>query len=116
LPAPDPSSAEGELDPKAVVGALAPLRSAAETCLAHVRGRASAGGRLVLALRIAADGRTQQACLLQDPLGDAMLAGCVIDAALALRFPSPSPAGFVDVHLPLALAPQGPHAQRALCE
>jgi hypothetical protein len=116
LPAPAPGSPEGDLDAKAIVAQLGPLRAAAEACLAHARGPASAGGRLVLALRIAADGRTQQACLMEDAIGDAALAGCVIDAANALRFPAPSPAGFVDVHLPLALAPEGPPMQRALCE
>ncbi len=116
LPPPPEQSSEGTLDPHAIVAALGPLRAQAEACLRNAQGRARAGGRLVLALRIEADGRAGAACLRDDPIGDPALAACVIAAARGLRFPIPNPPGFVDVHLPLALTPEGPPAQHGVCE
>jgi hypothetical protein len=116
LPEPPAGSAEGELDPAAIVQALAPLREGARACLHDATGAARAGGRLVIALRIAADGSVQDACLLADGIGDAAISECVLQSARSARLPQPNPAGFVDVHLPLALAPEAAPAVRPFCE
>jgi hypothetical protein len=116
LPTPGEQSVEGALEPRAIVAALAPLRSDAQACLDRARGQARAGGRLVLALRIGEDGRAQAACLAEDGIGDPALGSCVLSSARALRFPAPEPAGFVDVRLPLALSPAESPPQRALCD
>lgn len=116
LPEPAADSAEGALDPQQIVDSLGPLRAGASACLASATAEARAGGRLVLALRIGADGAVQDACLLQDGIADAALAACVLQSARALRLPPPDPPGFVDVHVPLALTPQSPARPQALCE
>jgi hypothetical protein len=116
LPEPVEGSAEGELEASAIVHALAPLRVQAQACLEQARGAARAGGRLTLALRIAADGRLQESCVEDDATGDAQLELCILASARALQFPLPKPAGFVDVRLPLSLTPGSVAPQRALCE
>jgi hypothetical protein len=116
LPEPAAGSAEGELDPAAIVQALAPLREGARACLHDATGSARAGGRLVLALRIGPDGAVQDACLLEDAIGDAAIGACVLQSARSTRMPQPNPAGFVDVHLPLSLTPQAAPAVRPFCE
>jgi hypothetical protein len=116
LPDLDAHEAAGDLDRNAIVSALPPLQDAARGCMDNASGVARAGGKLVLALRIARDGSVARACLVNDAIGDAALAACVLSGARQLHFPQPSPAGSVDVQLPLALAPLGPERQRALCE
>lgn len=115
LPDPDPGATEGALDHAAIVGALAPLREGALRCLERTLGSARAGGTFTLALRIGPDGRVRHACALDDDLHDPALAACVVGAARDLSFPPPAPAGFVDAHLPLRLAPLVPAAQRSVC-
>jgi hypothetical protein len=116
LPEPEAASREGELDPAAAMQALAPLRDGARACLQDATGAARAGGRVVLALRVGETGAVQHACLLQDGIGDAALAACVLQSARSARLPAPTPAGFVDLHVPLSLTPEPLPALRALCE
>lgn len=115
LPEPPPSATEGDLAESAVIGALTPLREAAARCLTVASGRAASGGRLDVTLRIGADGAVTEACTLRDELLDPALRMCVLEAARALRFPVPSPAGYVDIVLPLRLAADASLAQRPLC-
>jgi len=116
LPEPAAGSNEGELDPAVALEALAPLRDGARACLQDATGAARAGGRIVLALRVGANGAVEHACLLQDGIGDAALGACVLQSARSVRMPAPSPSGFVDLHLPLALTPEALPERRALCE
>jgi hypothetical protein len=116
LPEPQSDEPEGSLDPAALRAELTPLRDAALRCALATGGQALQGGRLELGLRIGADGRPRELCIVRDAIGEAVLRRCVIEAARALKFPLPSPTGFVDVQLPLELALTGPAAQRPLCE
>jgi hypothetical protein len=116
LSEPKDDESEGSLDPAALRSVLAPLRDAALKCALSTGGQALQGGRLELGLRIGADGRARELCMVRDAIGELVLRRCVIEAARALKFPAPSPVGFVDVQLPLELALTGPAAQRALCE
>lgn len=116
LPEPAEASVEGELASQAILPALEPLRKQAQACLEQARGAARAGGRFVLALRIAQEGRVQDSCVQEDATEDALLELCILASARALRFPRPDPAGFVDLRLPLSLAPASAPAQRPLCE
>lgn len=115
LPEPVAGATEGDLAPADIVAALAPLREAATQCLQSARSAAIAGGKLTLALRIAPDGRVRDACAAQDGIGDPALIECVVEFVRGVRFPAPSPAGFVDVQLPLDLTSVGPPPQRAIC-
>lgn len=116
LPEPAASDSEGSIDESSVRAALEPLREAALTCALSTGGRALLGGRLVLALRVGTNGRAREACLVQDSIGEPLLRRCLISAARDLSLPTPSPAGFADLHLPLQIALTGPSAQRASCE
>lgn len=116
LPEAAADAVEGDLAPGDIVGALTPLREAAARCLSVTSGRAASGGRLEVTLRIAANGTVSEACTLRDELLDPALRICVLEAARSLRFPAPSPAGYVDVVLPLRLAADASLAQRPLCE
>ena len=115
LPEIDAAAPQGDLSREAVLAAIAPLRAQAQDCLDAARGAARAGGRVVVALRVAGDGKVARACMLNDAIGDAPLAACVLEGARELRFAAPAPAGVVDVHLPLSLQPAGIAATRALC-
>lgn len=116
LPEPKADEPEGALDPAALRTVLAPLRDAALKCALSTGGQALQGGRLELGIRIAADGRPGELCMVRDEIDELVLRRCVIEAARALRFPAPNPPGFVDLQLPLELALTGPAAQRPLCE
>lgn len=116
LAEPADGSVEGSIDTNVLLAALAPLREQAAQCLDGVRGAARVGGRLALALRIAADGTVQDTCLLTDAIGDAALADCVLDSARSLHVPVPNPPGFVDVHLPFVFGPMSTPTQRTVCD
>ncbi len=116
LPEPPASAVEGDLAQSVVVGALAPLRDAAARCMSTATGRAASGGRLDVTLRIGADGTVTEACAVRDDVLDPALRICVLEAARALRFPLPSPSGYVDLALPLRLAADTTLAQRPLCQ
>jgi hypothetical protein len=102
----------GDLDASALGPSLHDLQADIAPCLAAMQVEAA---RVVLALRIAQDGSVAHACLLDAAGLDAHTAGCLVLAARSLVVPAPSPAGLVDLHLPLALHAEGPAAQRALC-
>lgn len=116
LPEPLADEPEGSLDVAALRSVLAPLRDSALSCAQSSGSVALAGGRLELGLRIGADGRARELCMVRDDIGALTLRRCVIESARALQFPAPQPAGFVDVQLPLEFALEGPAAQRAFCE
>ncbi|HEX4354296.1 MAG TPA: hypothetical protein VHZ95_15310, partial [Polyangiales bacterium] len=116
LPAPGPSEHEGELTASDARDALAPLRQAALSCALASGGRALLGGRLVLSLRIGANGKAEQSCFASDAIGEAQLRRCLISAARDVQLPSPHPAGFVDLNVPLEIALEGPSAQRVSCD
>ena len=116
LPAPPADAPEGELSAAAAQAAFAPLREAALTCALTTGGRALLGGRLVLGVRAGADGRISDACFVQDAIGEPMMRRCLVSAARDLRLPVPSPAGFVDLHIPLELSLSGPARQRPSCD
>ena len=116
LPEPPPSAVEGDLAQSVVVAALSPLRDAVARCMSNATGRAASGGRLDVTLRIGADGTVTEACAVRDDVLDPALRICVLEAARSLRFPLPSPSGYVDLALPLRLAADATLAQRPLCE
>lgn len=116
LPDPAPSSTEGELPQQTILGALAPIRDEAQACFVRSAGGATAGGKVKLAVRIGADGRVQATCLLEDEIRDSTLAQCLLDAARQIVFPKPSPAGFVDVSVPLRLTPAIVPPQNPICD
>jgi hypothetical protein len=105
LPEPAGERAEGEIDAAALSAVLRSLVPAGERCLQSARGPGRAGGTLTVALRIAEAGGAEHACIVSGELRDPVLAGCVLDALRAARYPTPSPPGFVDVHAPLRLEP-----------
>jgi hypothetical protein len=116
LPAPASAEHEGELDSAAAQRALAPLREAALSCALNTGGRALLGGRLVLALRIGADGRARETCFSNDEIAEPTLRRCLIAAARDLPYPRPSAAGFADLEVPLQIALEGPSPQRVRCQ
>jgi hypothetical protein len=105
----------GDLRPETLVQRLAPLRRSAEACVSGTQGPGAAGGRVVLALRIGPDGAVTEACAAEDSTGDPVLRTCLLRAARTLAFDVPSPPGFVDVELPLVLAPVASQRQVPLC-
>jgi hypothetical protein len=116
LPEPGKDDAEGELSASAAQSAFAPLREAALSCALTTGGRALLGGRLVLGVRIGADGKARDACFVSDAIGEPMLRRCLVSATRDMSLPVPSPTGFVDLHIPLEITLAGPQAQRASCE
>jgi hypothetical protein len=115
LSEPAASEAEGNLDVAAAQSALAPLREAALSCALSSGGKALLGGKLVLGLRIGADGRAREACFVSDAIAEPVLRRCLLSSVRDLPLPTPKPAGFADVHLPLQIELAGPKPQRASC-
>lgn len=115
LPEVDPERPEGEIDARALSAALQALQPETERCLSNASGAGRAGGAFTLALRIAAGGSAEDACILAGDVRDPSLIACVLQAVRAARFPKPSPAGFVDVHVPLRLEPTGWPEPRPYC-
>ena len=114
LPRPT-GTVEGELAPAAIIGALGPLRDGATRCMASASGPGAAGTRVGLAMRIGPDGRLSAACMTADSASDPALRDCLLEVARATIFPAPSPAGSVDVLLPLELVPDASLAQALVC-
>lgn len=106
---------EGALDANALRQGLTPLRERVLACLTQGDAPGAAGGRLRLALRIAASGGVQEACVPEDGIGDPGVAACVVELARTLRFAPPAPSGVVDIELPLVLEPSASPTQRPLC-
>lgn len=115
LPELPDSAPAGDLRADAIVQSLGPLRQAAGTCVSSTQGPGAAGGRVTLAMRIGPDGRVHEACAVRDETQDPALRECLVRAARAVAFPSPDPPGFVDVQLPLVLAPLESQRQAPLC-
>lgn len=113
LPATDAPT--GNLPVAALRSAIEPLKERAADCLAVGEAAGAAGGRLVLALRVSDSGRIQSSCIVRDELADAAIAACVIDRARSLTFPPPSPAGVLDIELPLVLRPSSSPLVRPVC-
>jgi hypothetical protein len=116
LPAPARGEREGGLDTEAARAAFVPLREAALSCALATGGRALLGGRLVLGLRIGADGKAAQLCFVSDAIAEPQLRRCLLSAARDLSLPTPQPAGFVDLNVPLEIALEGPSRQRISCD
>jgi hypothetical protein len=115
LPEPEAERPEGEIDARALSEVLRGLIPEGERCLQNARGPGRAGGALTLGLRIAADGSAEHACVIAGDLRDPVLVGCVLEAVRSARYPTPSPAGFVDVHAPLRLEPTSWPEPRPYC-
>lgn len=116
LAPPAEDALEGELDPRAIVGALGPLRQGAQACVSAAQGPGAGGAHVRLALRIGPDGRVSEACAISNDSSDAALSACLVRAVRATIFPAPDPPGLVDVALPLALSPLETQRQRPLCD
>jgi hypothetical protein len=106
---------EGDLSRDAILFGLSPLRERAPDCLLRGEAPGAAGGLLELALRIDPSGQVSEACLLRDEVADAAVGACVLELARSLRFSPPSPAGVVDVQLPLVLRPHSTPAPAPVC-
>jgi hypothetical protein len=115
LSEPAATEEEGSVDAAAAQRALAPLREAALSCALSSGGKALLGGKLVLGLRIGADGRAREACFVSDAIAEPVLRRCLLSSVRNLALPAPKPAGFADVHLPLQIELAGPKPQRASC-
>jgi hypothetical protein len=115
LPAPPRGAQEGDLAAAEIANALASLPAEAARCRDTAGGAAAAGGKLTLALRVEPDGRVRDACAVRDSVSEPALVACLVGFARGLRFSAPAPAGFVDLHVPLDLAPAGPEPQRPTC-
>jgi hypothetical protein len=116
LPAPGRAEREGQLSAATAQAAVAPLREAALSCALATGGRALLGGRLVLGIRVGADGKARDLCFVSDAVAEPLLRRCLISAARDLALPTPSGAGFVDLNIPLEIALEGPTPQRASCD
>jgi hypothetical protein len=116
LPAPAKGEREGSLRVEEAQAAVAPLRQAALACALAAGGRALLGGRVVLGLRIGANGRASEACVVRDELNEPLLRRCLRSAARELSFPLPTPDGFADLEIPLQVALEGPNPQRPTCD
>ncbi len=113
---PETDLPEGDLSLDALLSSVQPLRERAPDCLLRGGASGAAGGKLTLALRIDAQGKVQESCVRADELGDAAIAGCVLDLARKLAFPKPQPeGGVVDAELPLVLRPHSAPAQAPVC-
>ena len=99
-------------DPSAVMSALGPVQGRAAECMAQGR---SAGGRLVVAFRVAADGSVTDVCAELDETGDPQLRACVLRAVESSSFPPPDIEGAVDLRLPLDLVAETTTAQAPVC-
>ena len=109
-------AAEGSLPIEAIRRGLENLRGAVPSCVAaSSSSRVARGGRLAVLLRIGATGAVEAACAREDAIGEPAFRGCVLEAARALRFDLPSPAGSVDVAIPLVVAPDTSLGREALC-
>lgn len=116
LPALPEDAPLGSMRPERILQSLGPLRQGAEICVGATDGPGAAGGRVVMALRIAADGRVAETCIMEDATDDPTLRACLLRAARTIAFPPPESPGTVDVALPLALSPLPSQRQRPVCE
>ncbi|MBX3248634.1 MAG: hypothetical protein KF901_15765 [Myxococcales bacterium] len=113
---PPSTEREGELPVRVLLEAIDAARPALRECLSLAPPEAAAGGRLEVSFRVAADGGVADACARADAIGDPGVRACVLQAIGAMQLSPPSPAGVVDVVVPLLLVPDPSLAQRPLCE
>lgn len=113
---PETSAPAGDLDGAVIRPALAPLIERAADCLPRADAQGAAGGRMELAIRVAASGAVETACIVSDQTADAKLRACVVEEAKKLAFPGPKPAGSVDLQLPIVLTARHHPAPQAICE
>lgn len=114
---PELEAPAGELSREQLREALRPLQGPLLGCLQGARSVAAhAGGVVRVALRIDAAGNVAASCVTESELPDDAVVSCVLERTAGLRFGAPSPAGSVDVVLPLRLSPEFAPAPRASCE
>lgn len=116
LPEPPASAPEGDLPSASIVRSMTAIHERLQRCLANTTGPGTVGGKVTLALRIADTGNVSHCCLVEDAIHDNVLAACLTETARTATFSRPTPVGFVDVHIPLSLAPSSDPAPRAVCE
>jgi hypothetical protein len=116
LPEPPASAPEGDLPSASIVRSMTAIHERLQRCLANTTGPGTVGGKVTLALRIADTGNVSHSCLVEDAIHDNVLAACLTETARAATFSRPTPVGFVDVHIPLSLAPSSDPAPRVVCE
>ncbi len=116
LPEPDANAPEGELPSASIVRSLSFIHEPLQRCLANTTGPGAIGGKVVLALRIVDTGNVSDTCLVEDAIGDNVLAACLTETARTATFSRPHPIGFVDVHIPLSLSPVSDPPARPVCE
>lgn len=92
--------------PSALQGALGGAAGQARGCYERaLRQNPLLQGRVVVAVRVAANGSVCSASLASDSLGDPGVSSCVLQKFRGGRFPSPSD-GCVDVHVPISFMPK----------
>lgn len=114
LPSPPSDWREGDVDPRALRATLEPMQAWVSRCRRDAAPQAP-DGTLELLLRLAPDGRVEKACVGRDEVGSAALRACIVERTRELHFAAPSPAGFVDLALPIRLAADDRLRQRPLC-
>lgn len=116
LPEPPASAPEGDLPSASIVRSMTAIHERLQRCLANTTGPGTVGGKVTLALRIADTGNVSASCLVEDAIHDNILAACLTETARTATFSRPTPVGFVDVHIPLSLAPSSDPSPRVVCE
>lgn len=116
LPALAEETAYGALSAEHLRSRLGPLRERATICVSTASGPGAAGGRFEVVMRIDATGAVTDACVQSNSADDPALRACLVRALRDLRFDAPSPAGVLDVALPLVLSPAATQRQAPLCD
>ena len=106
----------GSLSPESIRDAVRSLDPSLRACVSLGDPRTvGRGGRIRIAVRVGASGRTEERCALEDSLGDPRVRACILDAVGAHAFPVPAPIGTVDVTFPLTIRRSTDADQSALC-
>lgn len=106
----------GALSAVTLRDALPALRDVVSHCTTIASSQAVAvGGRLRVGVRIDANARASDVCVTDDSIDDASFRICLVDGIGRMAWPTPSPAGFVDVYLPLVIAPDLQSSHRGIC-
>jgi hypothetical protein len=116
LPEPPEEAPQGDIPQIEIMTAMGSMRDKARQCLSVAEGSGAAGGRVVIAMRVDENGNVSKQCLVEDAIQDLALGKCLLSTVGELRFPPPSPKGFVDIHLPLKLSPEGISGQSPICK
>ena len=111
------TAAEGDVDPNAVRARLTHFVETASTCLSKATSaRTAQGGNMRVGFVLNAEGNVSAACATSDEIRDRDVRVCVIEALRTTPFDRPSPAGYVQLEVPLVLRPLAETAPKALCE